>query len=552
MKLTFNKWGGTAPRLDPKRLPNGFAKVAINTRPDPYSLRPWNSDSNVGISVRTTAKTLYRYTSNHWFQFDYDASVVPAPIINDPNNEVIYTTATDVRYTRNTLATAAAPYPASSFKLGIPQPAKPVVTGGLSTAVNDASTDIEDVAYVVTFVDAFGHEGPASKASDIRRVKQTTTARTAVTIARPGIPSGGYNFGLGALWRIYRTNTTSSGSGVFQFVAEVPIATTSYTDKVFSDSLLEAISTTDWFPPPDNNTALWPSGPMKGLISVANSYLAGFTGRTLCFSIPNIPHAWPPAYQIVLEYDIVGLASVGSDIAVLTTGHPYIVTGASPGNLTALKLPDPQACISANSIVATEDGVIFASPDGLCAIQGYRAKLLTADIFGEREWEAIKPYSLRAAYYEGAYVGVTDTTTFMFIPGGENGQYRTLRVRPKAMFTDLSTDTLYYHNGDGVVRAFNKAGGVTTYQWESGITDTLRPTCFNWGRVYASEYPVNVTLSAEFNGKTTPPQTYKVTSPKPFRTKGGYLATQFSISISGSKTVHEVSFANNLHELDAA
>ena len=551
MKITFNKWGGSAPRLDPKRTPDGFAVIAKNTRPDPYSLKAWNQPASVGVTVRPSTKTIHRYTKDHWFQFDYDASVVPAPIVNDPNHEVIFTTPTEVRYTRNSLATSSAPYPGTSYKLGIPRPAQPTLSGGLPASNTESGPDIEDVAYTVTFVDAFGREGAASPASRIIRVKQDAGNRTAVTIDRPAIPSGSYNFGDGAKWRIYRTNTTSSGSGVFQYVTECPIATTVFSDYVLTDSLLEALSTADWYPPPDNDTALWPSGPMKGLVSVANSYLAGFTGRTLCFSIPNIPHAWPPSFQIVLEYDIVGLAAVGSDVAVLTTGHPYIVSGASPGNLTAIKLPDPQACVSAKSIVALEDSVIFASPDGLCAVKGYRAQLISAQIFDERSWAAIKPWSMRAANYEGAYIATTDTVTFMFIPDLDEAQYRTIDFRPSVMFTDLSTDTLYYHEGDGVLKAFNKGTGLYNYEWLSGKVDTLRSTNFGWARVYASEYPVEFKIVATHDGRATADRSYTATSPKPFRLAGGYLATEFSVSISGTKTVHDISLANSLHELEA-
>jgi hypothetical protein len=612
VKITFNKWGGSAPRLDPKRTPNGFAVIANNTRPDPYSLKAWNQPASVGVTVRPSTKTIHRYTKDHWFQFDYDASVVPAPIINDPNHEVIFTTPTEVRYTRNSLATSSAPYPGTSYKLGIPQPDKPTVSGGVLVSESDLGITVEDVAYVITFVDEFGREGAASRPSrtiSVRstdlaggaaentrpptdaekkahrekfdheyaawnalhwRVKRTTPAptftelpdvhvkgssgdnRVPVIIERPAIPTGNYRFGTGAKWRIYRANTTSLGAGTFQYLTELPIATTRYTDTTPGDMLLEALSTADWYPPPDNDTKLWPSGPLKGLISVANSYLAGFTGRTLCFSIPNIPHAWPPAYQIVLEYDIVGLASVGSDIAVLTTGHPYLVSGSSPGNLTAMKLPDPQACISAQSIVALEDGVLYASPDGICAIKGYRAQVVSTQVFDERSWAAIKPHTLRAAYYEGAYIAATDSKTFIFIPGAEEAQYREISIRPKAMVTDLSTDTLYYHEGDGVLRAFNKGSGKTRYEWVSGKNDTLRPVNFGWGRVYSSDYPVTFTVSSTYNNGAQIEKSYTAASAKPFRLAGGYTATEFSISITGDKTVHEISLSTSLHELEPA
>ncbi|MBE2897779.1 hypothetical protein HPC37_02780 [Pasteurellaceae bacterium 20609_3] len=553
MKLTFNNWGGIAPRLDPLRLPVGVAATSVNVRPDPYSLKAWYCPKDAGSSVRPSTKTVFRYTDSHWFEFDYLASVVKAPIINDPNHEVVFTANDGLHYTRNSVATSRAPYPSTSYKLGIPQPAKPSISGGDSRAVSDTDVDVEDVAYAVTWVDAFGREGPASPASSVARVKQTKSTRTAITINRPAQPSGNYNFGRGAVWRIYRTNTASDGSGVWQYVADVPYTTDRYTDTRRSEDVLEEMSTTDWFGPPDDNRSLWPSGPAKGVVSVANSYLACFTGRTLCFSVPNVPHAWPPSFQIVVEYDIVGLASVGTDLVVLTKGHPYVVTGGGPGNLQAIKLPDPQACVSAQSIVALEDGVMYASPDGLCIIRGYRSELVSSDVFDERTWASLKPASVNAAYYEGMYLFTCKDATkcYIYVPNAKQQSLREVNFLPKVMYTDLATDTLYYHEGDGRLKAFNKGDGKFSYKWESGRYDMMRPVNMSWGRVYASDYPVTFKLKSRNGCANERVETYTAHCSKPFRLKGGFLSTEYSLLIESDKTVHDIQIANNLSEFGA-
>lgn len=546
MKITFNQWGGSAPRLDPRAVPVGMAVTAKNTRPDPYSLKPWIKPQVTNARVRSSAKTLYRYTDRHWFEWDWDVSVVKAPIINDPNQEVIFTDRDGVKFTRNTFALSSAPYPNNSRMIGVPQPDKPKFKNNAPT--NDvAGVDTIDIAYVVTFVNEFGREGPASKASDITMSKNK---KVNITITRPALPTGAYALGSGAKWRIYRTNTASDGSGIYQYVDEVPIATQSYTDTRKEDELLEMLSTADWFPPADTNTALWPSGPLKGLVNVANSYLAGFTGRTLCFSVPNVPHAWPPAYQIVVEYDIVGLAVVGAEIVVLTKGHPYLVTGSAPGNLTAAKIPDAQACVSAQSIVAFENGVIYASPDGLVMIDGPRARLISTEVFDERSWAALQPHTMRASYYEGSYVANTSTKTFLFIPNGGQAQYREINFRPVAMVNDLETDTLYYHEGDGVIKAFNKGVGNYEYEWQSGTVRTSKKTNLPWAALYASNYPVKLTVITQYDCHHHREHEYTVTCSKPFRLRGGFLANEFAIKIVSDKTVHSVELANSVQELE--
>ena len=57
---------------------------------------------------------------------------------------------------------------------------------------------------------------------------------------------------------------------------------------------------------------------MIGLIPVANGIMAGFTGNRLCLSEPFLPHAWPIAYRITLEDDIVAIAATGNGIVAMT------------------------------------------------------------------------------------------------------------------------------------------------------------------------------------------------------------------------------------------
>ena len=153
---------------------------------------------------------------------------------------------------------------------------------------NDASSALTDfsTSYVYTFVTAYGEEGPPSAAStvvttDDNRVINLSGLETSTSKANA-------NFGSGAKKRIYRSNT-GSNTTVFQFVAEVNMSATTYEDSSDNADLEEIIPSTYWIAPPDDDTNLYPDGPMKGLTALPNGVFAGFTGKRICFSEPFLP-----------------------------------------------------------------------------------------------------------------------------------------------------------------------------------------------------------------------------------------------------------------------
>ena len=108
---------------------------------------------------------------------------------------------------------------------------------------------------------------------------------------------------------------------MFQFVAEVNMSATTYEDSSDNDDLEEIIPSTYWIAPPDDDTNLYPDGPMKGLTALPNGVFAGFTGKRICFSEPFLPHAWPVIYRITLEDNIVAIGAAGNGLIVTTEGR---------------------------------------------------------------------------------------------------------------------------------------------------------------------------------------------------------------------------------------
>jgi hypothetical protein len=96
-----------------------------------------------------------------------------------------------------------------------------------------------------------------------------------------------------------------------------------FVDDYDSRNLFDILASDNYDPPPED---------MEGLTAVQNNILVGFVGNTLYFSEPGRPHAWPDAYAVTLEYNIVGVSAISGSMLVVTDSYPYIVSGSDPAN----------------------------------------------------------------------------------------------------------------------------------------------------------------------------------------------------------------------------
>jgi len=263
----------------------------------------------------------------------------------------------------------------------------------------------ETRAYIVTYVTDWGEESGSSPPSDLLDVDQNDIVNISVPPPPPGRNVVGY--------RIYRsasgdasaayklidgtgaTNALSRDGAFWAF----DIATLTYKDEKRVEELQEPCETLRWDEPPEN---------LKGLIGLPNGIMAGFFGKTLCFSVPDAPYAWPKDYQLSLEYDIVGIGVFGQTAVVLTKGFPYYVSGADSGSMSAQKIENPQSCIAKRTIASSEGGVIFASPDGLCIAGPQGIEVTTLATFSKKDWLETVGQDSFGAYSDGRYYLFTD------------------------------------------------------------------------------------------------------------------------------------------------
>ncbi|MBM7455168.1 hypothetical protein HNR62_001028 [Oceanisphaera litoralis] len=461
---------GEVPRIADHLLPDDVAVVAKNCHFNHGIISPFMSDAAAGISLPAAPKTLYRYRADHWLQWPIAVDVVPSPIAQDPHGRVYYTDGNYPKVTTEAIALGSGAKPTAWYRLGLPAPPAVIVSSVAppSGGSDDTITDDETRYYVQTWLTAFGEEGPPSPASLPVEMPIPGSA-VALNLTAPAQNDRNITHR-----RLYRS-VSGAGTADYLLVAELPIATASYTDGLGSDDLGPVLETYDYLPPPDN---------MRGLCLMANGIAAGFAGNEVLFSGAYLPYAWPQANRQTTQHDVVAIAASGTSLVVATKGYPYLFSGVTPSAINGVKLDLEQACVSARSMIVVAGQVIYASPDGLVSVGGNGGLVITEGMITRDQWQQYQPETLRAWAHEGKYIGLTDSHGFVFDP--VSGDFRHFDNRWDAAWHDLERDSLYI------------AKGATLYRWRDGntsITTTWRSkefvapvaSAFNTLRVVTSD-----------------------------------------------------------------
>jgi hypothetical protein len=414
----------------------------------------------------------------------------------------------------------------------------PTYAAFASASNTNAAVDSETRSYVYTYVTAFGEEGAPSAPSSVI----TVDPEAAVSVQNLSLPPGGpYNI---TSKRIYRTSTVGT-SAEFQFVAEISAAITSYRDTKTQAELGEVLPSVDWEPPPVG---------LRGLKMMANGVAVGFVGNTVHMSEPNLPHAWPHKYPV--DYQIVGLAPFRQSVAVLTNGHPFIVSGVDPAAMTTERLEFPHACLSKQSIVETGDGCLYAGADGVVSIGVSGAKIISEAFFSREQWQSLNPTTMRGFFHDGRYhVAYQDTSNvrgmLIFDFSGQGAALTTANINFDwpifCGFSDARTDTLYFAQNGSIVR-YNSGTTRLLARWSTGVYRLIRPVSFSFGMVRAKTYPVTLRIRRDDH----PTEIVKVvTGPAAFRLPSGFLAQQWQFTVEASDEVSMLAAVTSASELQA-
>lgn len=261
-------------------------------------------------------------------------------------------------------------------------------------------------SYVYTYVTAYGEE---SAPSPVTIVNAWSNATYALTLTPPTTADMGTDRNITTI-NIYRTVSSQTGQTGYFFVDHVPAATTTYTDTI-DDSVValnNQLLSEFWFAPPAD---------LKGIIAMPNGMIAGFRANEIWFCEPYRPHAWNPNYTLTTEFPIVGLGIVAQSLVACTASDPAMATGINPANMSLTKVRIPEPCISRGSIVSSDAGVFYMSPNGLILVAPTGIGTNVTEAWMTREkWRLLTPpknvkaIKLASTYFAYGFIFAGDST----------------------------------------------------------------------------------------------------------------------------------------------
>ena len=439
MKLTFQQFSGIAPRIAPRLLPATLAQEALDVKLWSGELRPHYADEILQY-IPSNIQSIYRYKwknkTYNWLMWPYETHVAKGPVYDDENNRIYFMNqggffVTDSSLLEDKDYNADFSPGDTCYHVAVPQPGQTNiwVSGGTG------SGDIESRSYVYCYVrqwtdgtiDVGKSSKPCKNGNDLSRYTVDVRPGQTVSMALEDpllTHHNGTVRGINKIY-IYRSEVTSAGQAVYSYVDQFDVNLErvtnnpnavwktnyyEYTDSKPNTSLGEACPSLYWDVPVDG---------LKGLVSLQNGLFAAYKDSTVYVSDWNAPHAWPYEHTVTIDYPIVGLGSFGNTIVVCTEAAPVLIVVQDPTNPTTKAIQENCPCVSADSIVNTRNGVIFASQNGLVLINSTSPTFITEKLLTQDEWLPLHPESLKGAFLNNTYYGFftnpTDTAAgFIF------------------------------------------------------------------------------------------------------------------------------------------
>lgn len=538
-RLVVNQFDGIVPRTEAHELADNQAQVAQNVKLYAGELRPWDGTAqDVLVAALANVKTIYKLYNyaggSQWLQYTNDVDIALSPLADTGDIRFYYTGDGSPRKSNYAMA-AGSQY----YEMGVPAP----VAAPTLTLTTPGSGSDQTRAYVYTFVSLFGTVEEESAPSPAATITVPGVGSTVTASLFDSAPAGHYNV---TKIRLYRS-VTGSSTVSYQFVAEFPVATASYADSLTVAQLGAALDTLGWRPPPSDLTGIVNLGSGTGV-------LAGFSGNTVCFSEPFFPHAWPIAYQLTVPYKIVGLGVIGSSLVVMTTRYPFIISGGQPGAMSMERVPILEPCVAKKSIVSHEDGVVYASPNGLVTIGSGQRGVSTNNLYRRKEWQALQPANIVGAIYDQRYIGAFTAgpmagKAIVLDPADRPALSQIVMSGPQAVHVDSVTGNVWFvdQNRTGIFQLDIASGLPLTYTWRSKLWYLPVETSWSVMKVRADYTAGTATLTAYMDGAlvaTITPTSDQIIRLPPFRGR------EFYFEITGTRNVREIKFATSVLELE--
>lgn len=455
-RVRIENFKGQIPKTSDRLISDSQGQIARNIRLTSgaiQGMRDWGVIHNFND---ITIQKAYRLpdpqsvSQQLWVGFNSPLiNLYPGPLLNDVYDR--YYKFGEGRPQYNTLERLrnGDPY----YWLGVP---KPVLPGTLSTA--GGSSPDEERFYVYTLVSEFQEEGqPSIPISDTGKEDGIWTLNNMDTsVPNPDEQPILYK-------NIYRTIVGFTEVEFF-FVAQIPIENVSYADSAPSDVIARnaILESTDWAEPPLD---------LENAVVMPNGFFLAWSGRNIHFSETYRPHAWPAAYDLSTQYDVIGAGVFGQSAGIVTAGHPYFATGTTPENTTLTKHNSAEPGLSPLSIVSLSYGVLYASQNGLSLLNEKGVVPATQDIITKDEWvNNYSPDTLKAAQYEDQWLGFyTEDKGISINPGDIQETFIEFDSfnRVDMIQTDERTGEVYVLRSGAVYLWDDSMRERVAYQWKS-------------------------------------------------------------------------------------
>ncbi|MBB3010626.1 hypothetical protein [Cupriavidus alkaliphilus] len=403
----------------------------------------------------------------------------------------------------------------------------------LSSTAAAAATETR--AYVYTYVNTYGEEGPPSPAGSLNLVNGLAVD---VTLTRDAAGS----YAPIKEIRVYRTMYGSDVADYFYagsfLVLGQPGTTFVFHDDVAVAALNEPLSSDEYYPP---------DPALVGLMCLKNGILCAWKGNEVHFSEAYKPWAWPPEYVKTFQHNVIGGVPYGTGVLVTTTTEPILLSGVTPGGMTESDFKVAQAGVSKHAIAIVDGFAAFASPDGIVVVAGGQASLSLSQRFFTRDvWRArygAHLAAMRFSVWDGrlvVYASDNSFPAFMVLLDEAAGNMSDLPgFQATCTFASDFSDGVYYGLGSALYQ-FN-AGAALPAVWESREMVIPAPLNFGYAKAKCSgSWTLEFRAYDDKTGQWTLRHTKALTGPAGFRLPPGYKSQRYRIRLAGSGIFQEL------------
>lgn len=482
--FVIKDFGGEVPRRNDRLLPNDMATQSVNCDlssgalqglPQPQfiidltSQAPWPIRKAYRIPGPPPANPGDPPNPDVWMPLPSEfSSVCPSPLTNDTLNRYYWTNPPGQPMAGawwNTYDRIAAGNTGSNapYNMGFIGPdLTAVLTVSASGGTDPGTLPYITRSYVFTYVDIYGMESsPCNPSDPVDGASDGTWTVSGIPAAPPPNPPG-LTYAPVDHMRLYRTVTGSTTGANFFYVDDIPLGTTTYVDTI-PDTIVannNTLTTASFYPPLPN---------MDGLILFPGGMMMGFTGNTVHFCEPDLPHAWPIGYDTSVYYPIMGLAIWQSTLVVLTKGYPSNGSGTTPSSFYFSQINVPEPCLSRGSIITDLAGVYYASQNGLVMLNYFGMQNQTLSNMTKNIWlEEYQAANIVACRHRSQYLALNGTGMGFIIDYTES-RMGVMHITPVINAVSVWNDV---YTGDAYMMADGKV-----WLWDS---PNAQPLIYRW------------------------------------------------------------------------